>query len=303
MRAKASSMRQRDFDTGFQVDRRVRQADGYGYASGYMTERRKHQFSYPDGQDCGTWLGSAECLARFHDTCCTAIENSGDPLPASDELFRLFSDFQERERRRVATDLHDSIGASLTVVKFRLEQTIHQLAAQAPAFDVQSLRTAAWELKQTIEEVRRIAMNLKPAMLDDLGLIATMNWYCRELASCYQKLKVEISVELAESDIPPALKTTIFRILQEASNNTIKHSGATLLRVTFVRLGRTIRLSVEDNGKGFVPASAADFAEKPVRLGGVGMRQRVKCSGGSLTIASTPGVGTIVVADWPIRRM
>ena len=295
-------MIQSDFETSTQVERRKQPNAIFFDGSGSMIDRRKRPYSYPSSQECGAWLGTADCRARLDNTCHAAIDNFGGTIPTSDELFRLFSDFQERERRRVAMDLHDSIGASLTGVKFRIEQTIQQIAAQAPNFNVQGLRTAAWELKQTIEEVRRIAMNLKPAMLDDLGLVATMKWYCRELASCYQKLAVEKSIELVESDVPPALKTTIFRILQEATNNTIKHSGATQLRVSFVRLGQTIRLSVEDNGKGFSP-SAVDLSEKPTRFGGIGMRQRVKCSGGCLTIASTPGVGTIVIADWPIQRM
>ncbi len=292
-------MRQQDFDTALQVERRLRRAPGYGYASGYLVERRKEPFAYAGDPPCGAWLGSPACLSQLDDRCQATVEHCGEGIPASDELFRLFSDFQERERRRIAADLHDSIGASLTAIKFRIEQTIHQLAAQAPGFNVHGLRSAALDLKQTVEEVRRIAMNLKPAMLDDLGLVATINWYCRELTSCYQKLTVENSIKLTESDVPLGLKTTVFRILQEASHNTIKHSGATLLRVSLVRLGPTIRLSVEDNGKGFDPATV-DLAQGRGRFGGVGMRQRVKCSGGRLTIASTPGVGTLVVADWPL---
>lgn len=294
-------MRQRDLDKGLPLERRLRQAPGYGYASSYLVDRREQTFAYPDGPECGAWLGSPECQPRADGNCPATVETLGDGIPGSDELFRLFSDFQERERRRIAADLHDSIGASLTSVRFRLEQSIQQLAVQAPEVNVQDLRTAALELRQTVEEVRRIAMNLKPAMLDDLGLVATMNWYCRELASCYQKLTVENTIRLVESDVPLPLKTTIFRILQEAAHNTIKHSGATLLRVNLVRLGRAIRLTVEDNGKGFDP-STLDRSDSRTRFGGVGMRQRVKCSGGRLTIASTPGVGTIIVADWPMPR-
>lgn len=292
-------MRQCDLDTGLLVERRRRQTPGYGHAANPLVERRQLPFAYPAGSACGAWLSSLECQARLDGTCPATVEREGDGIPNSDELFRLFSDFQERERRRIAADLHDSIGASLTAVRFRLEQNLQQIVAQAPGVNVQGLRTAALELKQTVEEVRRIAMDLKPAMLDDLGLLATMKWYCRELSSCYQKLAVESSVSVAESDVPLPLKTTIFRILQEATNNTIKHSGATSLRVSLVRLGLVIRLSIEDNGKGFDP-TALEPGDTRVRFGNVGMRQRVKCSGGQLTIASTRGVGTLVVADWPM---
>ncbi len=206
---------------------------------------------------------------------------------------------QECERTRIAADLHDSIGSSLSAIKFGLEDAIKQIQVEAPQVTVEPLIKIASELRTSIEEVRRIAMNLRPSILDDLGIVATIGWFCRELEGCYQNIRVVKQVSARETDIPNSLKTTIFRILQEATNNTLKHGGANLVRITLSREEGEIRLGVEDNGKGFDIMEVRTKNDYSRQFGVASMRQRVKCSGGSLVIKSSPGAGTLVLAAWP----
>lgn len=154
-------------------------------------------------------------------------------------------------------------------------------------------------MKRTMEEVRRIAMNLRPSMLDDLGVVATIGWFVRELEGCHQSVRVVKQISAQEKDIPNSLKTTVFRILQEALNNTIKHSSADLIRITLSQDADDIQLIVEDNGKGFDMSEGCEKNNFNLRFGIASMRQRVKSSGGSLVIKSAQGAGTRVFAAWP----
>jgi len=202
---------------------------------------------------------------------------------------------QEREKARIAADLHDSIGSSLSAIKVGLEYAIKQTQGEAPQSNALSLEKLMAQLQATIHEVNRIAVGLRPAILDDLGIVATVNWFCRELQSCYQNVRVVRETSARETDVPDYLKTTIFRILQEATNNTLKHGGADLIRVTLSKEADEIRLSIEDNGKGFDVLEA----RRKQRFGIASMHQRAKWSGGTLMIKSAPGAGTHVFATWP----
>lgn len=208
--------------------------------------------------------------------------------------------WQEAERRRIAADLHDSIGSSLALVKFRLEEALKGVQADVPDFTtVECLAGIASEMNKTIEEVHRIAMSLRPSILDDLGIIATIGWFARELQGCRESVQVLQQISAQEKEIPNCLKTAIYRIMQEASNNAINHSGANLVRITLRQDDGTIRLSVEDNGMGFDMAKVLAKRDCFQTLGIVSMCQRAKDSGGSLVINSALGAGTQVIASWP----
>jgi signal transduction histidine kinase len=206
---------------------------------------------------------------------------------------------QECERTRIAADLHDSIGSSLSALKFGLEGFIEQIQVEAPRVNLEPLTKIASELRASIDEVRRIAMNLRPAILDDLGIVATIGWFCRELERCRENVRVVKQLSVAEAGIPTSLKTAIFRIMQEATNNTLKHGRADLIRITLEQADGEIRLIVEDNGTGFDMTAVRAKNDYSRHFGIASMRQRVKCSGGSLVIKSSPGAGTQVIAAWP----
>jgi len=201
---------------------------------------------------------------------------------------------QESERKQIAGELHDSIGQSISAIKFSLENILHDHGGSLQDPVSQSLTRTVGKLRDTVEEVRKISMNLRPSMLDDLGLLATLSWFSREFRTLFPDLDVEMNIDVGEDCIPAALKVVIFRILQEALNNISKHADAA--RVV-VRLGcedDKLLFSIADNGRGFVPQ---DMQGK-WGFGLGSMRERASLSGGKLEIKSTPGSGTLIRAVW-----
>ncbi|MGH8502330.1 MAG: histidine kinase [Gammaproteobacteria bacterium] len=206
---------------------------------------------------------------------------------------------QERERRRVAAELHDGIGQSLSSIKFGLENTFKQLYEDLPEQVREKLVGAVSSIRATMEEVRRIAMDLRPAMLDDLGIEPTINWLCREFQLAHPTIRIIKKIRLRQVDVDATLSVVIFRILQETLNNIAKHANATQAHVFLSARRDEITLSVKDNGCGFAVAAAG---EARVGFGLYSMKERATLSGGRLRICSTPGVGTRVEAKWPCSR-
>jgi PAS domain S-box-containing protein len=201
---------------------------------------------------------------------------------------------QEAERKRIASELHDSIGQSISAVKFSLENALRELGEKASQSDGTYLQNAIVKLRDTMEEVRRISMDLRPSMLDDLGLIATINWFCRDLQSLIPDIEISKKIEAAEKEIPADLKIVIFRIIQEALNNTVKHAHASHASILLKKADDTLELLIEDDGQGFAmePESGGH------RFGLDNMRERASLSGGRLTIESTQGTGTALRVSW-----
>jgi len=207
---------------------------------------------------------------------------------------------EEQERKRVSRELHDSIGQYLTAIKFNTESALHQIKQREYQKAAGSLRTGIPLIKQTIAEIRRIMMDLRPSVLDDLGIRATISWFCREFQGVYTHISVETDISIEESRVPDELKAVIYRILQEAMSNAAKHSGADRIRVSLAGRRKRVVLSVEDNGGGFPVSRAHDKKEMPTGLGLVSMRERAELSGGILNIRSRKGRGTVVTASWPL---
>ncbi len=142
-------------------------------------------------------------------------------------------------------------------------------------------------------------MDLRPPMLDDLGIIPTLSWFGRQFQNTYTDIQVEIQTDIAEDAVPKLLKIQIYRILQEAMNNIAKHSKASLASLSLKGGGGRIELIVQDNGRGF-DLSAKAFSGNPGHgLGLASMRERTKLSGGSFVIESTKGKGTTILVSWP----
>ena len=208
---------------------------------------------------------------------------------------------EERQKKHISRELHDSIGQYLTAIKFSIENTLQQLVEkQDIAKSAQLLEGGKNLLKQTIEEVRRIMMDLRPSMLDDLGILSTISWFCREFQAVYCSMQVDQDIQVTEEDVPEPLKIIIYRILQEALNNAAKHSGASHIAVCLKTVDGRIELSVEDNGKGFDLKQVARNYDIPVMegLGLLSMRERAELGGGTLRIKTQPGQGTAVIATW-----
>ena len=157
---------------------------------------------------------------------------------------------QENERKWIAQELHDSIGQTLVAVKFALERKISQSGTgkAPPGISMEDILAM---VQSGVEETRRIMTNLRPSMLDDLGILATINWFCREFQRVYPHLELHRDIEVEEKEVPSQLKIVIFRILQEGMNNVAKHSRAKAVFLSLDKTPQTIELEIRDNGLGF----------------------------------------------------
>ncbi|MBI5586445.1 MAG: PAS domain-containing protein [Deltaproteobacteria bacterium] len=218
-----------------------------------------------------------------------------DSLRESENQVRFFASqcliAQETERKRVAGELHDSIAASLGALKFRIENTAEKMnqGQSGP----ESLRELAGQVTGVITEVRRIMADLRPALLDDLGIIAALNWFCREFEKTYTQISVEKEVRLSEPVVPDSLKTAIFRITQEALHNIAKYSRASRVYLRLQEKEGAIEMVIRDNGQGF------DLETVKKGLGLSTMRERAQLSGGTFDLQAAPGKGTRIRVSWP----
>ncbi len=207
---------------------------------------------------------------------------------------------KEEERKRIAHELHDSVGQYLSSIKFNIEDIISRMEKEASASGIASLKASIPIIQATIEEVRRISMDLRPSILDDLGIIATMSWFLREFQAVYTGIHVNKTVALEEAEIPEHLKIVIFRIIQEALNNTAKHSHADTVDVSLVKQHNSIELTVSDNGIGFDVQEAVTPEDSGRGMGLASMEERIDLSGGCFSIDSVKGVGTLIMATWRV---
>ena len=201
---------------------------------------------------------------------------------------------QENERRRIAVELHDSIGQMLTAIKFKIENILQEKNKK------KSLETLIPLVRETIEETRRIQMDLRPSTLDDLGVLATLDWFCREYQKIYSHIRIKKEIGLQENEVSAPLKTAIYRLTQEALNNIAKHSKADLVLLSLQTMENRIELIIKDNGIGFSLEEILS-SEKPKKgLGLNSMRERTELSGGTFVIETTTGAGTTIRANWPL---
>jgi signal transduction histidine kinase len=219
------------------------------------------------------------------------------------ELRRMSSrllEVQENERKRIAGELHDSIGQSLTAIKFGLENALSRISQDAAEESVESFKALVPLIQQASEEVRQIHTDLRPSLLDDLGIISTISWFCREFEKVYSAIKIEKQMDIQEKDVPEPLKIVIFRVLQEALNNISKYGKANLVRISLKGTTDKIEFVVEDNGQGF-DIEHVQYVKRSKRgFGLTSMKERIELSGGAFAIQSTPAAGTVVRASWPI---
>jgi signal transduction histidine kinase len=201
---------------------------------------------------------------------------------------------QENERKRIAVELHDSIGQMLTAIKFKIESILQEKNKK------KSLEALVPLVRETIEETRRIQMDLRPSTLDDIGILATLDWFCREYQRIYSHIRIEKEIGLLESEVSAPLKTAIYRLTQEAFNNIAKHSHADLILLSLQSTNGKVELIIKDNGIGFGLEEISSSENSKKGLGLTSMRERVELSGGAFAIETTPGAGTMIKANWPI---
>ena len=229
-----------------------------------------------------------------------------DALALSREHLKKISrhalDILEADRQTISKELHDSIGASLAAVKFSLEEKEMKRSENGNQLN-DSLNQEVGYLAATIKETKRISANLRPSTLDELGLTATIAWYLRQFQRMYGDIHIQYSSEIAEKDVPEAMKINIYRIIQEGLTNAERHSKASTigLSLEYCDGGHSISLSIEDNGCGF---NVKEILSNKDPLGGYGliaMRERCEISGGVFHLDSKVGKGTRLNAILPIK--
>jgi signal transduction histidine kinase len=196
---------------------------------------------------------------------------------------------QENERRTLARELHDEVGQSLSAILMEAESAE---CAEEPAEAREHLTAVRSLAEKSVNEVRDLALLLRPSMLDDLGLAPALAWHGREMSK-RTGLNVVVSADDGVDDLPDEHKTCIYRLAQEAVNNSARHANARTVEVVVKQESGAVRLTVQDDGAG--------FDTRYVRgMGLLGMEERVRRLGGQFRIDSQPGRGTLVAAELPV---
>lgn len=228
-------------------------------------------------------------------------------LRRSEEAMRSLSaqliSAEERERKRIARDIHDSIGQALSAINFSVENALNAIQEKSFPLAAEALENILPLTRQSIEEVRRIIMDLRPSILDDLGLTATISWLYREFESIFPHIHFEKRIDVEEADIPPSLKTVIYRILQEAFNNAVKHSKTNFIGLHLRKRMNHLELQIEDKGQGFDLNKEQSKTMNDKGMGLASMKERTQLSGGTFKILATPGKGTRIFLSWPLESM
>jgi signal transduction histidine kinase len=208
-------------------------------------------------------------------------------------LLRMVITAQEDERKRIARELHDETTQSLAVLTMGLESAAAALRSGGPIPRLDEVKAVA---VRALEEVHRLILDLRPAVLDDLGLFAALRWYAeRHLAT--RGLSVRCEIQELDRKLPPEVAIALFRIGQETMNNIARHAQAESVLVQLGQDEREIRIEIEDDGRGFDPSVAPQ--DRP-HYGLLGIRERAELLGGTAVIDSAPGKGTRVEVRVPL---
>ena len=214
------------------------------------------------------------------------------------ELFRRVVAAQESERQRIARDLHDETGQSLTAIGMGL-RGLESRIARDPKRATDTLRELQTLTADSLQELQRLMADLRPSHLDDLGLSAALRWYAGKIEERYP-LKVHVDIRGYEQPIDEAARIATFRIIQEALNNVVKHSEARTVEIDLDFEDHHMRVRVRDDGRGFDldHVKAVQSSSRP-SLGLAGMQERAALLGGRVSVQSRPGQGTLVEASIP----
>jgi signal transduction histidine kinase len=207
------------------------------------------------------------------------------------ELSARLVDVQETERRTISRELHDEVGQALGALLVDMGRLATALSTDRPEVKTQldNMKSVA---ERTFQEVRNIALLLRPSMLDDLGLVAALEWQGREV-SRRSDIEVEVQSDIVSDNLPDEYRICIYRLVQEALSNAVRHSGAKNAKVTLQQSAESITVEVSDDGRGFDPRHTRG-------LGILGMQERVKRLGGTLAVESREGQGVAVTAQLPL---
>jgi signal transduction histidine kinase len=214
------------------------------------------------------------------------------------DLLRRVVEAQEAERQRIARELHDETGQSLTALGLGLRGISTTLAQDQNKADAK-LKQLELLTAEALTELQRLISDLRPSHLDDLGLAATLRWYANQVA---ERTGINVSVDVRGETyiLPIEVRTALFRIAQEAVNNTVKHAGASNIWIVLSFAERSVSVQVRDDGSGF-DGNIISMKSR-TSWGLIGMRERAALLGGELAINSKPGMGTAIEVSIPYAQ-
>jgi len=242
----------------------------------------------------------AETLYSLANQAASALENArlyAELAEREKQLKRLVGKLitaQEEERRRVAYDVHDTLAQTAAAAHQHL-QAFARHNPPASEGGREELDETLELLRDVVGEVRRVIYDARPTVLDDYGLAAAVRLQVETLRT--EELEVGFEEALGDERLPPEVETTLFRVAQEAMTNVRKHAWASRAHVTLDRQGSAVRLSVTDDGRGFVPDESSKSSGPGEKVGLSGMRERLSLLGGKFELHSEPGYGTTVTAE------
>jgi signal transduction histidine kinase len=241
-----------------------------------------------------------ETERKIADLQAAQLEESQQREIMRGELFRRVVAAQEAERQRIARDLHDETGQSLTAIGMGLRGLAGKLGPRnkEAAGTLHKLETLTAD---SLKELQRLISDLRPSHLDDLGLSAALRWYAGRIQE-HSPISVRVDIVGEERDLDESMKITVFRIIQESLNNIIKHAHATHVNIYLRFEEKNVRISVRDNGIGFNLDEAKHKHTSRPSLGLAGMEERAGLLGGTVCVQTRPGYGTEIEALIPYHH-
>jgi signal transduction histidine kinase len=212
------------------------------------------------------------------------------------QLTRQIMAAQEEERKEISRELHDEVVQTLVGINVQLSALGKEASLGSEILREKIARTRRL-VEISVNAVHRFARELRPAVLDDLGLIPALHAYNESLAK-RKKLKIQLTAFGGVESLASAKRTVLYRVAQEALNNVARHAHATQVKMSITKIPGGIRMEISDNGKSFQVEKTL-FAKNRSRLGLIGMRERIEMVGGNFAIQSEPGQGTTVRAEIP----
>jgi signal transduction histidine kinase len=234
-------------------------------------------------------------IALYNARLYEQVDASRERLQA---LSRRLLEVQEVERRHLARELHDEIGQALTLVKINLG-TVQRLLGPSPL--ASSLDECMATIESALQQVRDLSLDLRPSLLDDLGLVPALRWYVHRQAKL-TGLPIEFTADPElERELPADVEIACFRVAQEALTNIMRHAQAEHVSLALEREEDQLTLTVRDDGVGFDVAGALRRSERGYSIGLLGMQERAHLVGGEIAIKSSPGHGAVIRARFPLE--
>jgi signal transduction histidine kinase len=213
------------------------------------------------------------------------------------QLTKRIAETQEMERRHLARELHDEIGQSLTVAEMNLQA---MLGNYSSGVSRRRLKDSIQAVERVAQQVHSLALNLRPSILDDLGLEPALRWYANQ-QSAMAGLRTKFLADAFDDRLDPMIETECFRVAQEAMTNVVRHAKATALAVELHREDQQLHLLIRDDGVGFDVTAEREEAARGTSLGLLSMEERATMAGGGIIWRSAPGQGTEVHAWFPLK--